>query len=162
MSEMARPFAVERIARGQEVTVTAEAAELPAIAGRLHIPRVHSLTCRWRLMPGQGGRVAAEGNLRAKVEQECVVSLDPFAVTLEHAFSVVFLPAGAADAEPDEPDSPDILPYDGPMLNLGEAAVEELALALDPFPRKPDAVLPGEPMAEATVHPFAALKRLRG
>ena len=162
VTEMSRPFPVERMLRGQEVTVAAAAAELPAIAARLQIPRVHALTCRWVLRPGPGGRVAAEGALRARVEQECVVSLDPFPVTVEHAFKVVFLPAASADAEPDEPDSPDILPYDGPALDLGEAAVEELALALDPFPRKPGATLPVEPVAEATIHPFAALKARRG
>ena len=45
------------------------------------------------------------------------------------------------------------------MLDLGEAASEQLALALDPFPRKPGAALPGE-MQEPEEGAFAGLDRL--
>ena len=45
-------------------------------------------------------------------------------------------------------------------IDLGQYAVEQLALALDPFPRKPGAtfVQPEEP---AEISPFAALKALK-
>ena len=162
MTEMSRPIAVERILpRDHSTTVDAVPAELPAIAARLHIPAVHALSCRWRLQPDARGRVVADGHLTARVEQECVVSLEPLAVDVVHDFRVVFLPSDAADAEPDAPDSPDILPYDGPTIDLGEATVEELALALDPFPRRPDAELPSAETPGSAVHPFAALGRLR-
>ena len=113
------------------------------------------------MRPTKSGRIAADGLLTARVEQECVVSLDPFPVTVEHAFTVIFAPAEAVTDEPDDPDAPDILPYEAPALDLGEATVEELALALDPFPRKPGAELPDQSGPEATIHPFAALARRR-
>ena len=45
-------------------------------------------------------------------------------------------------------------------IDLGQYAVEQLALSLDPFPRKPGAefVQPEEP---AEISPFAALKALK-
>ena len=46
------------------------------------------------------------------------------------------------------------------QLDLGEAAAEQLALALDPYPRAPDAVLPDIP-DEPEVLPFATLASLR-
>jgi hypothetical protein len=45
------------------------------------------------------------------------------------------------------------------MLDLGEAAAEQLALALDPYPRKPDARLLGA-AEDPPGFPFAALAPL--
>ena len=42
----------------------------------------------------------------------------------------------------------------------GEAAAEQLALALDPYPRSPDAVLPDVP-DDPEAQPFAALAPLQ-
>ncbi len=45
-------------------------------------------------------------------------------------------------------------PFVDGTLDLGEAAAEQLALALDPYPRAPDAVLPDMPEdAEAQPSP---------
>jgi hypothetical protein len=54
-------------------------------------------------------------------------------------------------------------------IDLGELAAEQLGLAIDPYPRKPDAELPAEwkaePGAEPAVterpNPFAALEKLK-
>ena len=51
-------------------------------------------------------------------------------------------------------------------IDVAEAVAEELALSLDPFPRKPGASLKGTPWAvpedgEGKPHPFAALAKLR-
>ena len=48
------------------------------------------------------------------------------------------------------------MPYAGGAADLGEATVEQLALALDPFPRKPGAALPAD-VTEEVSGPFAAL-----
>ena len=48
------------------------------------------------------------------------------------------------------------------IIDLGKVATDALYLALDPYPRKPDAVF--EPLVEAADpedHPFAALKALK-
>ena len=55
-------------------------------------------------------------------------------------------------------ESPDLI--ENGQIDLGQYAVEQLALRLDPFPRKPGAefVQPPEP---AEISPFAVLKQLR-
>lgn len=164
--ELHRPLAVAQIgASGRTVTVEADAAECAALARRMGIPAIHALSCRFRLVAGEAGAVQAEGELRARLLQDCVVSLEPFESELVEPFRLRFVPAAeAADAE--EEDAPldleadDELPYHGGSIDLGEAVAEQLALALDPYPRKPGARLPDEAEA-APESPFAALARLR-
>ncbi|MCT6647115.1 DUF177 domain-containing protein, partial [Enterococcus faecalis] len=57
-------------------------------------------------------------------------------------------------------DEDDVDPIEDGKIDLGQYAVEQLALSLDPFPRKPGAefVQPEEP---AEISPFAALKALK-
>ncbi len=161
--ELHRPVSLERIGGGLEVTVEAAPEELAALAVRLGVPAVHALVCRFRLRPGTGGAVLAEGRLEARLERECVVTLEPFEAVQAEVFSLRFLPEEAladASSADEDPDAPDDVPYTGTILDLGEAAAEQLALALDPYPRSPGATLPGD-AEESAPSPFAALAALR-
>lgn len=154
--ELHRPVAVDRIGpRGLAVEVEAKPDELPAIAARLRILALESLRCAFKLRRVGASTVEAEGVLRARVSETCVVSLDPFSHDVEEAFTVHFVPPGTEDDNPD-PEAVDQIPCTGGAADLGETAVEQLALALDPFPRKPGAALPAEAADEAP-SPFAAL-----
>jgi uncharacterized metal-binding protein YceD (DUF177 family) len=102
--------------------------------------------------------VLARGALRAKVTQTCVVSLDDFDAPVEEVFQVRFVPAGQETDDMD-PESDDEIPFEGNVIDLGEAAAEQLGLALDPFPRMPRVELPVVE-DEPEQHPFAALRRL--
>ena len=137
----------------------ADAAELAALAARLEIPALHSLVCRWRLTPGPGGIVAAEGELAARLVRVCVVTLDEFETALSERFALRFVPEGRENPEID-PEADDEIPYSGSAIDLGEATAEQLALALDFYPRKPGAALP-EDAEDAAAHPFATLSRLK-
>lgn len=157
--ELHRPFAADRAAAGAEQSIEATPAECAALAQRLQIPAVRSLSCRFTLSGIGRGIVLAEGELRARVTRVCVVTLDEFDMRHHERFRVRFVPAGR-ESDDEDPDSDDEIPIDGASIDLGEAAVEQLALSLDPYPRKPDAALP--PMEdEAVISPFAALQRLR-
>lgn len=161
MTELVRLTLAERIPdAGSTVTIDADAAECIAIAARLLLPAVASLRCRWRLVRGQKGLVEAEGLLQAEVTQECGITLEPFAATVAEMFTIHFVMAGRESEDTLDPDEPDELVYDGVTLDLGEATVEQLALALDPYPRKPGAVLADELDGPAE-NAFAALARLR-
>ena len=154
--ELHRPVALDRVGpRGLTVEVEAKPEELPAIAARLRILALASLHCAFKLRRVGASTVEAEGVLRAQVTETCVVSLDPFSHDLQEAFTVHFVPPGTEDDNPD-PEAVDQIPCTGGAADLGEAAVEQLALALDPFPRKPGAVLPDEATTE-TPNPFAVL-----
>ena len=159
--ELSRPIPADRVGEaGLVVTVEATDAERAAIARRLFVPSVQAVQCRWSLRAAPGGVVEADGSLRARLFQECVVSLDPFAVEIVEEFAVRFVPGGDESEDSDDPDVPDELAIENGVLELGEATVEQLALALDPYPRKPGAVLP-EAAGDAPDNPFAALAKLR-
>jgi uncharacterized metal-binding protein YceD (DUF177 family) len=156
--EFSRRITVERIASPtHDVTVEANAAELAAVAGRLQLPAVSALTCRFRLRPTPGSKIAAEGWLDALVMQTCVVSLEDFAVVVSEHFALHFVPAGT-ESDDIDPESPDEIPYDDGVIDLGEAATEQLALALDPWPRKPDTTLP-DITTDEPASPFASLRQ---
>ena len=99
--------------------------------------------------------IEAHGALRGVVEQVCVVTLDPFEQAVQDDFVVHFVPAGTEDDDP-EPDAVDQITYEGSAVDLGEATVEQLALALDPYPRKPGAAL-SDDVTDDPSGPFAAL-----
>jgi uncharacterized metal-binding protein YceD (DUF177 family) len=158
--EFSRPLPIERIGpAGLDISVEANAGELVVLAKRLRLPAVGALSCHFRLRPAPGGAIAAEGWLAATVTQTCVVSLEDFDAPVADHFTLRFVPEGT-EAEEVDPDSEDEIPFADRVIDLGEAATEQLALDLDPWPRKPGAVLPaGE--EDSSAPPFAALTRLR-
>jgi uncharacterized metal-binding protein YceD (DUF177 family) len=158
--ELHRPLALDRIgARATDIAVEASPEERAAVAGRLLVVGIPVLQCAFRLARVAGGIIEAQGHLQARVLRTCVVSLDEFEAGVDERFSLRFVPAGTESDDPD-PEAEDEVPYTGDFLDLGEAAVEQLALALDPYPRKPHAELPATE-TEAPEHPFAALASLR-
>ena len=155
-SELHRPVALDRVGpHGTALDVDAQPNELPAIAARLRIVALARLHCAFKLRRIGATTIEAEGALRARVTETCVVTLEAFEHDVEEAFTVHFVPAGAEDDNPD-PEAIDQIPFAGSFVDVGEAAVEQLALALDPYPRRPGAALPPELAADAD-NPFAAL-----
>lgn len=129
------------------VVLRATEAECTALAARYGIIALESLEATLALVPEHGGTVRARGMLRAAVVQECVVSLEPVAQRVEAPIDLRILPDDVEPAD-DDPDSPDEIESSGGMVDLGEAVAEQLALALDPYPRAPNAALPPELVAE--------------
>ena len=169
--EFSRRVPLHRIgAHGLDQDIEANEAERSALAVRLKLPAVVSLRCRYRLAAPVGGLVEAEGELRAEVTQVCVVTLEPFEAVVAERFTLRFVPEGTEDDGLD-PEAPDELPYMDGVIDLGETAAEQLALGLDPYPRRPGlpplapvladegAEAGAEPEATGRVHPFAALAR---
>ena len=156
--ELQRRVAADRIGpAGLDVMVEAAPDELAALTQRMHIPAVESLRCAFHLIRLTGATILAEGRLQARVVQTCVVSLEDFPAEIDETFRARFVPAGEESDDPD-PEADDEIGYAGGVLDLGEAAAEQLALTLDPYPRAPGAELPDldEGVSE---HPFAALRR---
>lgn len=174
-SLLRHPIRVEAIRlRGTEITVRAEPEQFAAIARLLGLASLESLEARY-LLSRNGDRVKLEGRIAAQLHRTCVVTLDPFPVQLDVPVKLDFAPEQEAevagrraerdDAEIDievllnEDDPPEPI-LDG-VIDLGGVTLEFLALALDPYPRKPgvDFEAPaGEAGAES---PFAALAKLK-
>ena len=159
-TEFRRPVSLDRIGpNGLDLSVEATAVECAALAERMKLPAVHAVSCTFHLIREGRDAVLVRGHLQARVTQPCVVSLEDFEAAVEEVFQVRFVPAGEESDDVD-PESDDEIPYEGNLIDLGEAAAEQLGLALDPYPRMPGADL-AEPEAEAKPHPFAALSGLR-
>lgn len=157
-SELHRPVAADRIGTMQvEIEVEADAAERTALARRMRVADILALRCRFRLRRLSADTILAEGRLQATVVQTCVISLEDFPAGIDEAFRVRFVPAGTESDDLD-PETDDEIGYAGSTLDLGEAAAEQLGLALDPYPRAPGAALP-DIADEPEAHPFAALRR---
>lgn len=159
--EFSRPVPVDRIAPpGQEQRIEASAEECAALAVRLGVPEVRTFAASFRLVRREGGRIEGHGHLTGRLVRECVVSLDLFEAPVEEDFAVVFVPEAALEEDIDL-EGEDEIPYAGGTIDLGEAAAEQLALTLDPYPRRPGAELP-ETAQEARESPFAVLQRPKG
>ncbi|WP_292230058.1 DUF177 domain-containing protein [Brevundimonas sp.] len=103
-----------------------------------------------------------KGRVTAHAVQTCGLTLEPLPVDVDRRFSIQLIEAAPQETDEievtlDEEDA-DLI-EDG-KIDLGQYAVEQLALSLDPFPRKPGAefVQPEEPNE---ISPFAALKALK-
>lgn len=139
------------------------------IARALGLAALPAFAAEVRLSPWHDG-VEVEGRWTATVGYICGVTLDPFEQDLAGAFDVHAVPSGSAlavgpdagesevelDLEAEDP--PDVL--EGETVDLGALLVEHLALEIDPFPRKPDAVFEPPPV-EGPESPFAVLKALK-
>jgi hypothetical protein len=162
--EFSRVIEVGRLrAGGESMDLAASPAECASVARRLGIASLARLDASVRLVPAGAGVVDAEGTIRARLTQICVVSLDPFEQTLEVPLRLVFRPGSEVDLAADQtvdPETEDEVPYEGGRFDLGESVVETLALALDPWPRRPGAVLDVPPPPDLPPDgPFAALAR---
>src|SRR5579862_1243799 len=161
--ELHRPFAVDRVgSSGIDVTIQAGPDELAALTRRMGLPAMLSLTCTFHLHHDVAHRLAGHGHLHAEVMQTCVVSLEDFPAIVEEHFTVFFVPPGE-ETEDEDPAAPDEISYENGVIDLGEAAAEQLALALDPYPRAPGAELPdsANDPEENQFTVLGALKRLQ-
>lgn len=167
--EFSRPHRLDQIGAGEtHVEVAAGPAERAALARRFAILAVDKLEARFALLRDATG-VVARGHLSGQVTQACVVTEEPLPAAIEEDFAIRFLPqpddAGNTDDEFElSEDECDTVFYSGSAIDLGEAAAETLALALDPFPRSPaaaDVLKQAGVLSEEEAGPFGALAGLK-
>jgi uncharacterized metal-binding protein YceD (DUF177 family) len=166
------PVAVAQLPEaGLHQTLEASVAQRQLIAATAGINAVLQATAIFEVVPGAGGRVNVTGTVRARVEQTCVVSLDPVENDVEERITAVFappsqIPVTAKSVQKEEGDDAEIPDPPEPIVNgvidLGHLAAEFLILGIDTYPRKPGvAFTPLETPEDPDEHPFAALKALK-
>ena len=170
-SPFARPVRVESIPRdGLDQAIEASEAERAALARRDGLPAIGRLAAKFSLSRLGRGIVRVRGEVHAEATQTCVVSLEPFDVTLDEPVDVRFAgpagegarrsapPAAAAEAVAlamDQEDAPDPI-VDG-QIDLGALAAEFMLLGLDPYPRKPGVEFAPAAEPDARQTPLAGL-----
>ena len=164
--EFSRPQPLDRIGAGDKTeSVDANEGERAALARRFGLISVESLSAAYKLRR-EGDAVRASGTLSARVTQACVVTGDPVPATVEEDFDLRFVPEPVDGGEEMEIDAGecDTIFYTGGTVDLGEAAAETLALALDPFPRSEGAaemLKSAGVVGEDEVTPFNAFAALK-
>jgi uncharacterized metal-binding protein YceD (DUF177 family) len=142
-----------------------------AIADVGDLREVLSAQASFDVTPKSGGRYQVTGHVRARIGQNCVVTLEPMESDIDEVVDVTFAPpdqipemaALIDEAEHSDGDTPDPLEaIENGIIDLGRVATDALYLAVNPYPRKPDAVFePVVEVADPEDHPFAALKALK-
>lgn len=165
--EFSRPIALDRIGAGEtRQAIEAGASERAALAGRFGLVAVDALAAEAALSRDRE-RVRARGTVTADVVQACVVTGDPVPAHVEEDFDIAFLPATLSSSEEEIELSEgecDTIFYEGGAVDIGEAAAQTMALALDPWPRSPraeEALREAGVLSEEEAGPFGALKGLR-
>lgn len=164
-----RPLQVAEVpSGGRRVKITANAAECADLARRLHLPAVASLTADFELLPFGKDGISVTGTIAARLTQTCVASSEDFESDVVAPVSIRYATDGVdPNAEIDiadllenldAEDPPDLL-VDG-RIDLGAIVAEFLALALDPYPRKPGSEF-AAPAEDGEASPFAALAALK-
>ncbi|MFC5343634.1 DUF177 domain-containing protein [Brevundimonas staleyi] len=155
---------INEIGAGIERHLVPEADAVKRIVKALDLASLASFEADIKVAPAHIGWTLS-GRVRATLEQTCGITLEPLPVQVDERFSIdlVETPSDPALGTEEmeitlDDDSPDVI-EDG-RIDLGQYAVEQLALQLDPFPRKPGAefVQPEEP---AEISPFAVLKQFK-
>lgn len=158
-------------AHGRAISVEADAETRTRIATRLDLIALDRFAITAEVRAVAGG-IGAKGLVQADLVQACAATALPVPATISEPFDLRFLrDLDAPVSEDDEieieisSDDCDLLPLDGDRIDLGDAAVQSLSLALDPFPRHPDAtriLAEKGVLSEEAAGPFAALAKLRG
>lgn len=160
---------------GERVEYAAEPTERAAIAEAFDLLSLDSFEIEgvFRREGEVGWRF--DGEMRAVLEQPCVVTLEPVPARLAEPVERRYRPGApdpfdttGADLEfdIDDDDPPDPL---GDGIDLGALALETLALGLEPYPRAkgaqfaPISAIPkgAAPIQETERKPFAALAALK-
>jgi len=166
-------------AAGRMLEIEAAPAERRAIAAAYGVKDIEGFRARMLLQPVGEGGARLTGRLKVRLTQTCVVSLRPVAAVIDEEFTRTFLPAErieamqparrgdrkakaelVVDLEEDAP--PEHL--HGSAIDLAAVLLEEFALALNPYPRHPEAILKGATEAGERRQedgPFAVLRGAR-
>ncbi|MEO6247947.1 MAG: DUF177 domain-containing protein [Sphingomicrobium sp.] len=142
MSDFARKLVIDQIRDGQRMDLTADEVERVAVARRLNLPGISRFEAH--VVLGREGKiVSAEGRVRAQLDQACVATGEPVPARIDEAFNLRFAPPPTVEGPEPEielgSDELDTVFHDGQTIDLGEALADTLGLALDPYPRGPNA-----------------------
>ena len=167
--EFSRPERLDTIGEGERsIAIEADAEERRKLAARFGIVAVDALAADLTIRRDASG-ILATGRVTGQVVQSCSITGEPLTVAIDEPLALRFVEPVAGEEEVElSADALDTVEIEGSAIDLGEAAAETMALALDPFPRGPGAAealkragVVGEEDAGAVTGPFSALAGLK-
>jgi len=143
----------------QVENIEVDADECAAIANRLGIMSVEKLSVQLELFRDLTGDVHMVGRIVSDVVQACVVTLEPVP---QHIEASLFQRFSSRSEEEEGEDEDPVEPIVDDEIEVGDVIVQNLSLALDPYPRAPEAEFEEvDDEAGKPSGPFAALAVLR-
>lgn len=154
---------INQIGSGLKRRLEPDADACKRIARALDLQGLEDFTAELDLAPTPSSSAwTLKGRVTAHAVQTCGLTLEPLPADVDRRFSIQLVESAPQETDEIEVtlDEDDVDPIEDGKIDLGQYAVEQLALSLDPFPRTPGAefVQPDEP---AEISPFAALKALK-
>ena len=147
--------------------IFAAADECTKLAKRFDLPEISSLAAQYQLVSG-GKEIKARGLITATLTQTCAISGQPFSVDVREEFQIAFVKKAEAltpEAEIElASEDCDVMEFENAQIDIGEAVAQSLYLALDPYPRGPDADKIAKQKglkSEEEAGPFGALSALK-
>ena len=121
------------------IRLSADAAARSGLIKRFELAALDSLEAEISLKP-EAASIVATGRFTASLAQYCIASNDPVPALLDEPIHIRFIPEPTDSGEFElEADDCDTMFDDGQTIDLGEAVAQSLGLALDPYPRSPEA-----------------------
>jgi len=148
------------------MSVVADQAERTALASRFGLQVIDRLEAEVEVARSNQD-VIATGTFCAEVTQSCVVTGEAVPAVVEESFAVRFRPEPAEGSEVEVElgeDELDVMFMAGALIDVGEAVAQTLALALNPYPRSPEAAAALKEAGvknEAEAGPFGGLAALK-
>jgi len=150
------PVTVEEIPdTGLHIEIEAPAATRAALAELAAVRELPQLAAVFDLIR-EGAGVHVAGQVRGRVGQTCVVTLEPIESLLDETVDLRFSPEVTTPKSVEGPE-----PLVGGRVDLGAIATEFLLVGIDPYPRKADAKFTPPKGEDDGPHPFAALAGLK-
>ncbi len=162
MSDFAHHLSLGQVRDGDRLDLHADDSERAAVAERLRLPSLARFDAQAKLAR-DGDTVRATGRIVAALEQSCVATGDPVPAHLDEPFEILFRKPPVVDADTEielSEDDCDVVFHEGTIIDLGTALADTLALALDPYPRSPqaeDALKEAGVLSEDQAGPYSAL-----
>jgi len=154
---------------GYELDVVPGTDELRALAEWAGVDEITRLRAHVSVVAQSKTQFLEEVQFDAEVVQSCVVTLQPVRTHIARDFTRVLHlmpgvlrfsdkggPVAAAVVAEETPDE-----IDNPIYDLGTPLREELALAIDPYPRAPGVAFEPPGDDDHPESPFASLERLK-
>ncbi|WP_373491702.1 DUF177 domain-containing protein [Parasphingorhabdus sp.] len=147
-------------------TLSTSEEERSKLALRFDLPKITTLDASYTLLAGEN-RIAFTGRLESDLQQRCSVTGESFQVRLREEFDIAFTPKVEIEGVDEEieltEEDCDIIEYDNGQIDLGEAIAQTLYLALEPFPRGPNADIVAREVlkSEEEAGPFGVLAALK-
>lgn len=171
-AEFSRPVAADEVGADAAVrNLEATEAECAALAERFGLVSLERLGASLTVQrDAQTGLINILGRLGAAGAQRCVVSLEPVGFEIDEPVACRFADdvTGGTEIEIDMEAEDPPEPVVENRIDLGELTAQQLAIALDPYPRAPGVEIPADGLSfgekdagAAENHPFAALRRLK-